>query len=238
VAGGLATGQLRHHAVRRNHAAIEEVREVWRRLAGTTKKLGLAELSAWYRAQLDEVHNWEDVRRLALPFAVGEFVNASELARARALPDDLIVRERAVPLDYDVESRDDGTLAPVVRLRLPEKLARTVSADEVPSLDGLLSGRPLRFLVTRGQRGTVRADSLAELQDKLDAPWSDEEIAAQSRARDDKREAGRQDSRGGRGGRPGRSGGPGGGAGGGRGDGRPGGGGGRGPARGGKRRGR
>ncbi len=254
VAEGLATGQLRHHAVRRNHAAIEEVREVWRRLAGTTTKLGQAELAAWYRAQLDGVHNWEDVRRLALPLELSNFVDASELARARALPDDLMVRERAVPLDYDVESRDDGTLAPVMRLRLPEKLARTLSADEVPALGGPLSGRPLRFLVTRGQRGAVRADSVAELQHKLDAPWSDDEIAAQSRARDLKREPGRQESRGGRGGRPGRGGGPGGGgsagggaSGGGRpggggggasGGGRPGGGGGRGPARGGKRRGR
>jgi hypothetical protein len=53
---------------------------------------------------------------------------------------------------------------------LPEKIARTMVDDEVPTLD-----RPVRFIVTRGQRGAVRADTLDELQDILDRPWSPEE---------------------------------------------------------------
>ncbi len=200
VAEGLATGQLRHHAVRRNHTAIEDVREVWRRLGGTTRKLGQTELGAWYRAQLGGVSNWEDVRRLALPFETSDFVTDDEMARARALPDDLMVRDRSVPLAYDVDSNEDGTLTPVVRLRLPEKIARTLSESELPTLGGPLADRPLQFIVTRGQRGAVRASTLSELQDRLDAPFTDEEVAAHNRARDQKREARRQDGRGGRGG--------------------------------------
>ncbi len=257
VAEGLATGQLRHHAVRRNHNAIEQVREVWRRLGGSTHKLGQSELAAWYRAQLNAASSWEDVRRLALDFDLHDFVSEAELARARALPDDVMVRDREVPLLYEVDTADDGTMQLVVRLRLPEKLARTLDASEVPALGGPLAGRALRFVVTRGQRGAVRADTIEELQDKLDAPFTDEEIAAQSRARDQKREARGSHERGGRKGRGGGSsgyrggGGSGGGSGGGgsrggggkrSGGGRPGAGGGRGssrgPARGPKRGGR
>jgi uncharacterized membrane protein YgcG len=222
VAEGLASGRLRHHAVKRNHDAIETVREVWRRLGGTTPRLGLPELSAWYAAQLGEAHSWDDVRRLALRLEANAFVTDAELAQAQQYPDEFVVRDRTVPLEYDVEEID-GALVPVVRLRLPEKVARTLAPEEVPSLPALIVARPLRFVVTRGQRGAVRAASLAELQDKLDAPWTDEEIAAHQRARDQKRESSRRG--GGRGG-DGRPGG---------GDRRPGGGrsgGGRGPGRG------
>ncbi len=222
VADGLATGQLRHQAIRRNHAAIEHVREVWRRLGGTTLKLGQAELAAWYRAQLGEVHRWDDVRRLALDFDAAAFVGDADAERAAALPDDVVVRDRVVPLDYDVETLEDGALRAIVRLRLPEKLARTLTASEVPSLDDVLKGRPVRYIVTRGQRGAVRADSIDDLQLKLDAPWSDEEVAAHARARDQKRDHERDGDRrggpgrgGGRGGPGGRGGGSGGASGGG-----------------------
>jgi hypothetical protein len=72
-------------------------------------------------------------------------------------------------MDYDVEEHD-GHLVPVVRLRVPEKLARTMVDAELPLLDRLL-----RFVVPRGQRGSVHADTLGELQDKLDLPFTDDE---------------------------------------------------------------
>lgn len=203
VADGLASGQLRHSAVRRNHTAIETVREIWRRLGGTTVKLGQPELAVWYRAQIAEAMRWDDVRRLALDLDVHDFVSDDDLARAQAMPDDVPVRDRVVPLHYEVEEDAEGRLVPLVRLRLPDKLARTLVASEVPTLGGALDARPLRFLVTRGQRGSVRADTIEELQEKLDAPWSDEEVAAHARARDAKRESRRRDdhSRSGRGGK-------------------------------------
>jgi hypothetical protein len=77
------------------------------------------------------------------------------------------VRGRDVEIQYDVEEGEDGRPTGVARLRLPEKLARTLVAEEVPELD-----RPLRFVVLRGPRGAVRARTLDELQEQLDLPWS------------------------------------------------------------------
>ena len=62
-------------------------------------------------------------------------------------------------------------LVPVARLRLPEKIARSLTESELPTLD-----RPLRFVVLRGQRGAVRARTLDELQEALDRPWSPDEV--------------------------------------------------------------
>ena len=83
-----------------------------------------------------------------------------------------------------------GARAGVARLRLPEKIARTLTEGELPTLD-----RPVRFVVTRGQRGAVRASTLEELQTRLDAPWTEEEIARFNRKRDEQREARRSGKR-------------------------------------------
>jgi ATP-dependent helicase HrpA len=194
VADGLASGRLRHHAVRRNQDAIAEVRAVWRRLGGVTARLGQAELAAWYRAQLADAADWEAVRRLPLRLDIAEFVSDAALARSRALPDTVLVRDREVLLDYDVEERGEGAgEAAVVRLRLPEKLARTLVVEELPALPPAIADRPLRFVVLRGQRGAVRAGTLEELQQRLDAPWTDEELAAPERAARGARERGAPD---------------------------------------------
>ena len=86
------------------------------------------------------------------------------------------------------------------RMQLPEKLARTLVAEELPVLD-----RPLRFVVTRGVRGTVRANSLGEVQELLSRPWSsDEGPSDRRRGKNGREERGRsgRDDRGGKGGRP------------------------------------
>jgi hypothetical protein len=54
----------------------------------------------------------------------------------------------------------------------------------------------VRFVVYRGQRGSVRARTLDELQTLLDAPWSEEEVARFNRKRDEQREANRDKHRG------------------------------------------
>ena len=207
VADGLAGGRLRHQAVRRNHDAIETVRAVWRRLAGRTPRLGHAELAAWYRGQLEGATRWDDVRRLPLRLEVSAFVTAAEQDEAAALPDALPVRDRDVPLDYEVDESADGPPRALVRLRLPEKLARTLVREELPPLPAAIADRPLHFIVTRGQRGAIRADTLESLQDRLDAPWTDEELAAQARhaaGRQGPRDGRREDRRGGERGSSGR----------------------------------
>ena len=68
--------------------------------------------------------------------------------------------------------------------------AKLAAPAEVPTLD-----RPVRFVVYRGQRGSVRARTLEELQSLLDAPWTEEEVARFNRKRDEQREANRDKRR-------------------------------------------
>jgi hypothetical protein len=58
---------------------------------------------------------------------------------------------------------------------LPEKLARTLTEAELPALD-----RPVRFIVMRGQRGAARGRTLDELQEALDAPYTETELERES----------------------------------------------------------
>ncbi len=205
LAEAAARGELRHTAVRRNQPIIEEIREVWRRLGGITPRLGQAELTAWYEERMGQATSWEEIRALPMLLDRRDWVSEAQLAAARALPGAVEIRDRTVSIDYDVEEHDGGRV-PVARLRLPEKLARTMVAEELPKLD-----RALRFVVPRGQRGSVRADDLLDLQDKLDLPFTDEERAAHDARKRGDGESGRPGARRGegsrgewsRGGRPG-----------------------------------
>jgi hypothetical protein len=171
LAEALARGEARHLAVRRNAFAIEQARELWRRSGGLTPRLGERELADLYAEQLRGVRSLEEFRQRPLRLDLDALVPPAERERYLALPDAVSLRGRDVELQYDVEQDADGTPYGVVRLRLPEKFARTLVDEELPVLD-----RPVRFVVTRGPRGAVRADSLADLQDKLDLPWSPEEV--------------------------------------------------------------
>jgi len=180
LADAAARGELRHAAVRRNQPIIEEIREVWRRLGGVTPRFGQAELAAWYEAQMGDARDWESIRAMLFKLDRRAFVSDAQLAEARAMPGAVEIRDRTVPLEYDVEDGNAGPMG-VIRLRMPEKLARTLVQEEVPVLD-----RPVRFVVPRGQRGSVRASDLHELQEKLDRPFTDDEqVRAQQASREE-----------------------------------------------------
>lgn len=185
LADALARGEARHFAVKRNLPIIDAVREAWRRSGGTLPGLRQADLAAMYKEPLGSVHSLTEFKQADLDLT--ERLEALSPRSVRAPYDDLPsrveVRGRDVEIDYDVEEDATGVRG-VARLRLPEKVARTLAESELPVLD-----RPLRFVVTRGQRGSVRAGSLDELQTRLDAPWTEEEIARFNRKRDEQREA-------------------------------------------------
>ncbi len=197
LAGALARSEARHAAVYKNQNAIEEVRELYRRSGGATPRLGLAELSAHYEQQLNEqqVNSLLDFQQARLALRVEDFVPAAKRRELHALPDQVLVQNRQVELSYDVE---EPPLVRVARLKLPEKLARALSEDELPVLD-----RPLRFVVSRGSRGSLRARSLQELQELLQGPWtpnSSEDDKGQreeepQQARPERREQARQPKR-------------------------------------------
>ncbi len=182
LAEAMARFEARHVAVRKNRDAIDRVREVYRRSGGATAKLGLPELSALYEAQLTQVNSAEEFSHAALRIDADALVPAEEQARWMALPDAVMIREREIPIEYDIEE-SDGALSGVARLVLNEKMARTLTEGELPALD-----RPLRFVVPRGQRGAARATSLDELQELLDQPWTSDEIARLDRERNRERE--------------------------------------------------
>ncbi len=203
LAEAMARGEAHHQSVQRNRQGVEEVREAYRRSGGKTPRLGLVELTAWYERAMASVHDvssWRDARALLEPDA---FVPRAQRLQLMALPGAVEVRDRAVTIDYDVEETPAG-VSGVARLRLPEKVARSLVAEELPVLD-----RPLRFTVMRGARGSVKAATLGELQDRLDEPYTDDE---KSRSSDQGKKRGREfdgDRRGkpggggGRGGKPG-----------------------------------
>ena len=178
LAAALARGDARHVALKRHRRAIDEIREVYRRSGGVTPRLGASELSALYERELAGVRSLDEFRAAPLAIDFDRIVPAPERERWLGLPDTVVVRGRDVPIDYDVETVDGGPVG-VARLRLPEKLARTLTEDELPQLD-----RPVRFTVLRGPRGAVRAGTLEELQDVLDRPWSPDEVGQREPATD------------------------------------------------------
>jgi ATP-dependent helicase HrpA len=170
LAESLARGEARHFAVKKNHSAIEEIREAYKRSGGKTPRLGLAELTELYERQLTNVNSMDEFRSARLVVDREKFIPREMREALNDLPGSVRIRDREVEVDYDVEERD-GQRRGVARLRLPEKIARTLTEGEIPALD-----RPVRFVVLRGQRGAVRADTLEELQQALAQPWSPDEV--------------------------------------------------------------
>ena len=178
LADAVARGEARHAAVKRHRTTIDEIREVHRRSGGATPRLGVAELKPLYERAMDGVRSMSAFRAAPLGIDFDALVSPDERQRWLALPDTVSVRGREVPIDYDLEA-SEGRQRGVARLRLPEKLARTLTQEELPALD-----RPIRFTVLRGPRGAVRASTLEELQDMLDRPWSPDELPSDDRPPD------------------------------------------------------
>ncbi len=122
LAEALARGDARHPGVRANERAVEMVRESYRRSGGTTPRLGLAELTALYEAQLGQINSMEDFRHARVSVDPDVIVPPEVRARYAALPAITEMRGREVEIQYDVEETPEGPLG-VARLRLPEKLA-------------------------------------------------------------------------------------------------------------------
>ncbi|MDQ6827746.1 MAG: DEAD/DEAH box helicase [Gemmatimonadota bacterium] len=173
LAESLAKMEARHWAVKKNRPAIEEARELYKRSGGHTPKLGLPELAQLYESKLGEVNSLDDFRAADLSLDVRSSIPRDERERLMALPDFVMIRDREVPIDYDIDSASGA----VARLRLPEKIARNLSDAELPVLD-----RPLQFAVPRGQRGTMRANTLDELQELLDQPFTPFEVVSDHRS--------------------------------------------------------
>jgi ATP-dependent helicase HrpA len=161
LADALASGEARHHAVRRDSSAIHEIRAAYRRSGGRTPRLSEAELAALYRVPLAQVSSFTEFRSAPLPIDLNAVLSPDARHAYDHLPSETMIRGQSVPVEYDVADS-----VGIARLRLPAKLARTLTEAEVPALD-----RPVRFTVLRGQQSAVYADTLDALQDLLAEPW-------------------------------------------------------------------
>jgi hypothetical protein len=188
LAEAMARGEARHPGARANQQAIEEIRETYRRSGGQTPRFGFQDLAALYEQQLAGVQSMAQFRHTPLVVDADAIVPREVRERYASLPTTATLRDREVEIQYDVEESADGsTRVGVARLRLPEKMARTLTEAELPTLD-----RPLRFIVTRGARGAARANTLDELQEELDRPFTAAEIEQLEREHDRRREEKRE----------------------------------------------
>jgi hypothetical protein len=175
LAEAMARGEARHLSMRANLSAVEEVRETYRRSGGATPRLGFQELASLYEAKLAGIRSMNEFRHTPIELDADAIVPRATRDKYRDLPESVEIRGREVEIHYDVEETPEGTIG-VARLRLPEKLARTLVEQELPALD-----RPLRFVVARGARGAARATTLDALQEELDRPFTETELAEMER---------------------------------------------------------
>jgi len=163
LALAVARGEAHHNAVPVNRPRVEEIREIYARSAGQTASLDEAELTLLYQGQLDEqnINSLLEFRNAKLELDIADYLSDAEREQYWKLPSETKIRDFRVPIEYDIEAGQG-----IARLELPEKLARDLGADDLPTLD-----RPLRFIVSRGSRGSISADTLGELQESLEGPW-------------------------------------------------------------------
>jgi hypothetical protein len=193
LADALARGEARHPSSRRNRQAVEEIRELYRRSGGRTPRLSQADLAASYERLLADVGSMAEFKSSPLRLELHALVSSDERERLMELPSAIEIRGKWVDIEYDVETDESGAPYGVARLRLPEKMARSLVESEVPALD-----RPVRLVVVRGPRGAVRASSLDELQVLLDRPWSPDEVQRPGRGPIRQRDRGHRHKGGGR----------------------------------------
>jgi ATP-dependent RNA helicase HrpA len=160
LAAALLDGETPHPDQHRIRRAASQLREWWRRSAGTLAAAADPELRARIAAQLDGMRSWNDFLATPVGLEPDSLVTESERRRLEALPGMIRLHGDAVPLDYEV----DGGRG-MVRLRLREGQARRLTAHELPELD-----RPLRFEVVRGGEPPLRAETLDELKHLLRNP--------------------------------------------------------------------
>lgn len=183
LAEAVASGQAYHPDINGIRETLRELREVFRRSAGTTAPVNEKVLTDHLVEKLSGVNSFAEFMETPLKVDPDELVPAEERARWMALPDAIWIGDRQYPLDYVLE----GDQA-VVRARIPAKTLNEVDEDALPELD-----RPLHWTVTRGKHEAVRAATLDEARVAVRETSS----ATRARARDAE-DGGRPRGKGGR----------------------------------------
>jgi hypothetical protein len=166
----LMTGVARHKDARHLRHVLERLGELWRRSAGTLPGVDGSVIRAALGRRLQGLRRFDDFLAADLALSVDEFVSAEQRRPLEALPGSVVVAGEECRVDYELEAG-----LGIARVRLKERLARSLGPGDLPRLD-----RPVAFTVVRGKDATIRAGSLEELRRLLS---SREQSGPRSRAR-------------------------------------------------------
>ena len=155
----LMTGVAHHRHARALRHTLDRLGELWRRSGGTLPGVDGPDVRAALGRRLTPLGRFEDFLQADLELSVDEFVPLERRRALESLPSFVTLDGERCPLDYEVEGG-----AGLVRVRLRERIARTLREGDLPRLD-----RPVAFAVIRGKNTSVRAASLEELRRRLSA---------------------------------------------------------------------
>ncbi|CAN5125618.1 hypothetical protein BH24GEM2_BH24GEM2_02380 [soil metagenome] len=160
LAAAVAAGEAYHPDARDNRRALRELRETFRRSAGSARQVTEQVLTDHLLERLADVSSYSEFLATNLRVDPDDLIPAAERARWAALPDTITLVGDEYPLDYAFEGD-----TPVVRARIPAKLLPQISERDLPAFD-----RPLHWTVVRGKKDAIRAATLAEARTLMDAP--------------------------------------------------------------------
>jgi len=147
-------GVARHKDARHLRHVLERLGELWRRSAGTLSGVDGSVIRAALGRRLQGLKRFDDFLAADLALSVDEFVPGALRRPLEALPASVVVAGEECHVDYEIDAG-----VGIARVRLKERLARSVGPQDLPRLD-----RPVAFTVVRGKDATVRARSLEELR--------------------------------------------------------------------------
>jgi len=141
--------------------ARERLAEYWRRSGGRLLAAAPHEIESRVARQLDAVRSWDDFLATRVTLDVERDIPLDTRHDLDALPSSLPLLGDRVAIEYEVEGAGENGEG-VIRLRLKEGQARRLQPRDLPRFD-----RPVRFIVLRGRREAVRADTLDDLRRQL-----------------------------------------------------------------------
>ncbi|UCG86226.1 MAG: DEAD/DEAH box helicase [Gemmatimonadota bacterium] len=156
-------GVTRHPDQAKVSRVVARLDEYWRRSGGSLAAADPARVTEQLRSQLAGVNSWNDFLEVDLELDIDRVLAAEDRGRLDELPASAHVLGDRVPLSYELEGGK-----PIVYIKLRERQAQRLRQRDLPALD-----RPIRFIVHRGRREILRADSLHQLRDRLRLLWSD-----------------------------------------------------------------
>ncbi len=137
--------------------ALERFGFYWRRSGGRLTEAATERLAERVARQIAHLDSWDAFINTRVTLEVEETLPEALRGPLDALPSSVHLYGDRVPVEYDVE-RGTG----VVWLRLKEGQARRLQHRDLPPFD-----RPVRFILNRGRREAIRADSLDDLRRQL-----------------------------------------------------------------------